>query len=208
MKLISKSISKASILKYIFEILVVAFGVFLGIIVSENISKNKRKKELRTSIVLMLEELNFNRQNLKNSVAYHQILEKNYHKLFSNVTENELDTPYLKSKYEPINKIQNWKGPMIPSIETSMFQSIRTANILQDLDISSIQNISKTYSALENFNQFKNKWWDRFMSLNSETKTRDFMLNFDILFSDIVASETRMIQRIDHEVELLKQIDF
>ena len=208
MKLISKSISKASILKYIFEILVVAFGVFLGIIVSENISKNKRKKELRTSIDLVLEELNFNRQSLKNSVAYHQILEKNYHKLFSNVTGNELDTPYLKSKYAPINKIENWKGPMIPNIETSMFQSIRTANILQDLDITAIQNISKTYSALENFNQFKNKWWDRFMSLNSETKTRDFMLNFDILFSDIVASETRMIQRIDHEVELLKQIDF
>ena len=89
-----------------------------------------------------------------------------------------------------------------------MFQSIRTANILQDLDISSIQNISKTYSALENFNQFKNKWWDHFMSLNSETKTRDFMLNFDILFNDIVASENRMIQSINHEIELLKQIDF
>lgn len=97
---------------------------------------------------------------------------------------------------------------MIPSIETSMYQSIRRANILQDLDISSIQNISKTYSALENFNQFKNKWWDHFMSLNSETKTRDFMLNFDILFNDIVASENRMIQSINHEIELLKQIDF
>lgn len=67
---------KKSVAKYLVELLIVAFGVFLGIMVSEQKAKNRTNENISNSRDMIVEELEVNRQNLVHAVEYHEKLKK------------------------------------------------------------------------------------------------------------------------------------
>lgn len=193
--------------KYFFEILVVAFGVFLGIIVSEAIATNKQNNQTEKSIDYIVKELKRNQEALESSIVYHEKLKISFQELTKDVTEEELQEPYFKSRFAPFNKIEGWKGPSIPKMQNSMYEAAKTANIFQNLDLENLQAVSRIYVRINGFNDFLSIWWNRFMMLGADTKTMDVFINFNILFSDILESEKNLSKDLEVAIDQLQKTD-
>ena len=194
----------ANFRKYLFEILVVAFGVFLGIAVSEAVANNKQKRQTERSIVYIVKELRLNKEALETSISYHEKLKENFQQLTKDITEEELQEPYFKSRFAPFNKIEGWKGPSIPKMQNSMYEAAKTANIFQNLELEELQSVSKIYLRLNAFNEFLNIWWNRFLVIGADTKTMDVFINFNILFSDILQSEKNLKLELQNAIDQLE----
>ena len=191
--------------KYFFEILVVAFGVFLGIVVSEAIATQKQNNQTERSIDYIIKELKLNQEALESSIAYHENLKISFQNLTKDITEEELQEPYFKSRFAPFNKIEGWKGPSIPKMQNSMYEAAKTANIFQNLELDELQSVSKIYLRLNAFNEFLNIWWNRFLIIGADTKTMDVFINFNILFSDILQSEKNLKLDLEKAIDQLKK---
>ncbi len=150
------------IFKYLIEFLIVVFGVFLGIYVSEVQNEKKIKIEKEQSVNYIIEELENNKKRLQESIKYHQSIKTEIDSIAKILDEKDLFTIYIGNKSFQHNKIKGWNGVSVANIESTAFEAAKISGIIKEYDIEFIQKISKIYKQKEK-GAYENEssWWER-----------------------------------------------
>ncbi len=202
-KTIEMKIKKKAVLKYILELLIVAFGVFLGIEVSEYKSDKKMKENVIESLGLITKELQSNSLRLEESIIYHQNIKVGFDSIRKNISMENAYLPYFSNTIFRHNSIPNWNGLGIPGIEDIAFESAKIGGIFQELDIEKIKLISNAYKKLNSNTELGRSLTTKFIGIDSDTKILDIIGIFELLTNDVLMTEIYLKKELDETIEKL-----
>ncbi|MFD2541414.1 hypothetical protein ACFSSB_03720 [Lacinutrix gracilariae] len=198
-------IVKKSILKYFLELLIVAFGVFLGIEVSEYKSDKKMKENINESLKLITKELQSNALRLEKSILYHQKIKVGFDSIRKNVSKENAYLPYFSNSVFRHNSIPSWNGLGIPGIEDIAFESAKISGIFQELDIEKTKLISNAYKKLDANTELGRSLTTKFIGIDSTTKILDIIGILELLTNDVLLTEKYLKKELDETIEKLKK---
>ena len=174
--------------KYFVELLVVAFGVVLGLLVTEWNSNRNTNKDIAQTMIHIVSEIEENIARLNKSIIYHDTLCYNIDNFLATIPEDEFLLPYYQTKYKHF-RIKGWKGTGIASMQSIVYESAKLSGFFQEADLESIRLISKVYKVQEGYLKIGEAPIDNFMGMDSNTKLLDVVGILEILCSDIKNSE-------------------
>ncbi len=183
-----------NILKYILELIVVAFGVFLGIYVSEMKNEEKLYNEKERSIELLRSEVKHNIAELERSIKYFEMIKTNFHTATDSLTTSDLDQYlFVNTKFSTRN-IKNWNGLQVANFESTAFDATKVSGAIRQFDIELIRDISKVYTFQQTTIDNGNKVLDRLINVNSTTKVSDLYNIFYLITNDLLLSEKKLLK--------------
>lgn len=137
---------KLPFIKYLIELLIVAFGVFLGIMISSYQSQKKTEKNIEKSIGFIRQELKSNSEKLERSLSYHIQLKRDFDSIKKELSEDLVMENYFGQSTFRHNRIPNWNGLGTARMDNIAFESAKISGVFQEMDIEEVQAISKAYS--------------------------------------------------------------
>ncbi|SNR15895.1 hypothetical protein [Tenacibaculum jejuense] len=205
MKKIGNSISFKTILRYLAELLIVAFGVFLGVYYSNINNDNKALKEKEKSISLIISELEINKELLEEQIAYHKIIKTEIDSIIPSLTEAKMNlefTPYALKDLE----IKGWKGFLYGRLQKTAYESTKTSGVIKEFDIELIQKLTDTYNFQETYLELGTSILDKAISINSSMKLMDFLATIKLMTSDLLGTEKSLLKKLEKNISELKTI--
>jgi hypothetical protein len=180
---------RKDVLKYLIELLIVAFGVFLGFYVSEWKSNQRVVRNTSQAIANIIEELEINETVLLKSIKYHEKIKENLWERTQTFSQAELRQPYFGSAAFHLTEIEGWVGVGLPAYESIAFEGAKMNGVLQEIDIETVQAIAGAYSKIEFCDEFGKSLFEKMIQMNSETKVADVVGMLELLTSDILTTE-------------------
>ena len=197
-------ITKENIVKYSLESLIEAFGVFLGLVVSDWNSQRKINKQVDRSLTYIIEELQTNVNTLDKAIDYHIKIALEFDSAVSRLDREDYFVNYYASEGFKFNTLPSWSGPGMALLEKSAFESAKIGGVFQELDVSSLQLISKMYSQQETYSMYGKAVFDKLTGINSESKTFDVILILSVMSNDLLNSEKGLKIYLEQNIEKLK----
>ncbi len=196
---------KKSALKYLIELSIVAFGVVLGLMVSECRSKIKIKENVQNSRALIINELEANLTALTNAVNYHQKIKNGFDSLKTDIPTETLLLPYFPKNKFRHEEIPGWNGLGIVNIEDVAFESAKIGSIFQHMDIDEIEQISSIYRELHNLSNHGSNIKDKFLSMNSDTKILDVVGVLEMVIGEYLNNERHLKTELEKTIQKLNK---
>lgn len=207
MKNIGKTIRnlKRPILKYLIELTIVAFGVFLGMMVSEYKSNSKIKENTTKSRSFIVSELETNIEILNRNIHYHEEIKKGFDSLRTNLSEEIAYSTYFANHQFRAEQIPGWAGIGITRLENIAFESAKISGIIQNMDIDEVKQISSAYQILDVNQEFGDRITQKLMAMSSESKILDMIAILELLTNDYLYNERLLVNELNKTVEKLKK---
>ena len=133
-----------SILKYLIEILIVAFGVFLGVYYSNINADNKTQRATEKSLNLIIKELELNKGLLEEHITYHEKIKIEMDSIIPGLSVEKLNSNFTESEFKDI-EIKGWTGFNFARLQKTAFESTKTSGLMKEFDIELIQKLSDIY---------------------------------------------------------------
>ena len=195
---------KKQILKYLIELLIVAFGVFLGIMVSDWRTQKKTERNVSKTRGYIQEELNVNSQKLHIAINYHQHLKRSFDSISNQLPKNLHSEFYYAQTEFRFNEIPQWTGLGMVGLDNIAFESAKVSGVFQEMNIEEVQKIARVYRNIEAYSEFSKKLFEKFLSIQSDTKVIDVMSIFEIMSHDVIMNEIAFKEIIDETSDFLK----
>lgn len=189
--------------KYTLELLIVAFGVILGLFVSNWNSKKATQANIDKTISHLRAELESNVERLASAYVYHESLCTNIDSVVGGLPEEEFLKPIFESSFKHF-KIPGWKGIGIAGLEDIVFESAKVNGVFQEIDIEMIQNISRAYKVQDSYSKLSRAPLDKFLTLDSNAKVLDVVGILELLCSDIKNHEVHASEKLNEILEKIK----
>lgn len=175
--------------KYILEASIVAFGVVLGLYLSERNAKNKTDQNTKETLTYIVEELKANKTELENALEYHKSLSVEFDSIARSMQPSDFEEIYYKSKKFRHFWLPGWKGVGTAKIKTVVYESAKLSGVLQEINIKTIQQIAGTYQWLEDYQKISRIAEDQLLQIDADTKVADVLRVFELLKYDISTYE-------------------
>lgn len=192
-----------SILKYLIEIVIVAFGVFLGVYYSNVNADNQTKNEKNKSISLIISELEHNKELLEEHIAYHKKIKIEIDSIIPSLSEDELYLDFARSELNHL-EIKGWKGFRFARLQKTAFESAKTSGIIKEYNIELIQKISEVYSFQDMYIDFGTSILDKAIGIDSSMKLMDFLGTAELMTSDLLGTEIVLLGKLEKNIIELK----
>ncbi len=192
-----------NILKYLIEIIIVAFGVFLGVYYSNVNAENKTKKEREKSLSLIIGELETNQQLLKRDIGYHETIKIEIDSIIPSLSDKDMYSSFVESEFKH-NEIDGWTGFHFSRLQKTAFESAKTSGIIKDYDIELIQKLSNIYNFQDTYIGFGESILNKAIETNSSTKVVDFIGIIELMTSDLLSVEKQLSKELEKTITELK----
>ena len=195
-----------NIVKYLIELVIVAFGVFLGVYFSTINTEKKTKADKTKSLEIIVSELEYNQKLLTESINYHDGLIvqidsiEEYSSFPMTATMGEMDSEFL------LNKIKGWKGFEFARLQTTAFEGTKISGILKEFNIELIQKISISYESQETYIDFGTSLFNKAISMDSSTKVVDVIGLIDLMTYDLLTMEEKLNLELKNTISELKSM--
>ncbi|QAA81434.1 hypothetical protein EI546_06680 [Aequorivita sp. H23M31] len=199
--------SRIPFVKYLIELLIVAFGVFLGIMISTYQNNNRTEKNIKKSIGFIHRELKSNSQKLDKAIAYHYKLKSSFDSIKKELPSDLAMENYYTQQAFRHNKVPHWTGLGMASMDNIAFESAKISGIFQEMDIEEVQAISRAYSYFDSYTKFSENLMEKLLAIDSNSKVADIIVIFEVLGSDIIITEQRVKEEIDKINSQLENIN-
>ena len=194
---------KLNLGKYFVEMLMIAFGVFLGVYVSEWQQDRRVKANTQLSLNYIVKELDNNMASLAKAVAYHQSVKENLNIVTKPLTSEDMQSPYFGNKSFHFVKIKGWMGINLPDFETIAFESAKLSGVFHQLDFELTQLISKAYRIIDLNEALGKSLMNKMLNMNSLTTTADAVGMMEMLSTDILQSEKSAQKKLNELRDLI-----
>lgn len=91
------SSTKKHIIRYSIELIIVAFGVFLGIIVSNWLAQQKVDNKVKKTLSYIISEMESNSQALERASIYHSKIKDELDSAISTLDREAMSIPYVEN---------------------------------------------------------------------------------------------------------------
>ena len=197
-----------TIVKYVIELLIVAFGVFLGVYLGEQ--KEHKKNEINTynAYTEIISELKINATRLEAAINYHEKIALELDSATSLLSREDYELEYLFNKEKfSFTKIPSWQGFKTAGLSKTYYESARISGIFQDLNINTTQLIANIYEAQENYLDYSKQSLNKLLNMDSDTKIIDVVGQLQHLSKfDIYQTEKYLLNNITNTVEELEKL--
>ena len=187
------------------ELTIVAFGVFLGMMVSEYKSNRKIKENTTKSRSFIVSELETNIQILNRNIQYHEEIKKGFDSLRTNLSEEIAYSTYFSNQQFRAEQIPGWSGIGITRLENIAFESAKIGGIIQNMDIDEVKQISSAYQILDVNQEFGDSITQKLMAMNSASKILDMVAIIELLTNDYLYNEKLLVNELNKTLEKLKK---
>lgn len=195
------------ILKYLIEFLIVAFGVFLGIYVSEWRSQNKMAANVEKSMKYIVEEMESNRDNLEKTIAYHEMIKVNFDSLRRTLSMEDIMQPYFGNDKFRHQQIKGWTGIGLSNFEDIAYESAKISGTIQEIDIELIHLISKMYKQQDFNTEFGKTTLSQMLDMDSNAKVLDVINVIELLTTDVLNNEKHVLKNLNKTIERFSSRD-
>ena len=192
--------------QYGIQLLIVAFGVYLGTYVNEERGRRKMQKEVDLSVKLILEELESNQEILEKTISYHKELKENLATHMSSMKEGDGMKSYFFNDEFKFQKIKGWKGIGVVSLEDLAFEGAKINGITQHMDVERLAIISGVYKYQKVTHELSNSVVQQLMNMDSDTKTIDAMIMLQKLTTDVLENEKGLLRMTSESIEKIKEL--
>jgi len=199
-------IFKNGFTKYFFEALIVAFGVVLGLFLSEWNAQRKSDKNVENTLIYITNEIESNVVKFENAIKYHEQIALKFDSITASLTEKDLDAIYYTNTKFKHFEIPGWKGLGTATPETIIFESAKISGVFQELNITTIKSIASIYKRLEMYAKFSQSQLDQTIAINSETKVIDVYRIIELMKFDILSFEKSLVNELNLCVKELREI--
>lgn len=189
-----------SALRYAIEIVIVAFGVFLGVYYSNLNAAEKTDKEKEKSISLIVQELENNQRLLLKDIEYHEGIKEALDSIFPSLSEEDLYTNFLQSSFKH-EAIDGWKGFVYSRLQQTAFESAKTTGIIREFDLELVQKLSNIYHFQNTYIGFGESILDKAFQTNSDTKVVDFIGIIQLMTSDLLSAEKQLVMELERTLK-------
>ncbi|WP_299245199.1 hypothetical protein [uncultured Aquimarina sp.] len=183
-------------LKYLLEFVIVTFGVFLGIYVSEQENKKKIKQEREKSVNYILEELNDNKHSLEKAISYHQLIKTQIDSIVPTLNKKDVYEVYWGNEKFKHSQIKGWSGVRLANLENTAFEGAKISGMIQEYKIELVHDISKIYNQQKKYTEFGTSILNRMVNINSSTKIIDVFGSIKLMTGDLLFNEKQLLDRI------------
>jgi len=196
-----------NVVKYILELLVVSFGVYLGIYVGERNSQQKTDTNTKKALTQIITELNSNTGRLKSAISYHEQIGIELDSVVSSLERDDYNTLYFENeKFNHNKSLPSWNGINTVKLSSTIFESAKIGGVLQELNISTINLISSAYEFQNIYDDLSKATVKQMMEMDSQTKTSDVIQLLSRLSKyDVVNMEKGLLNHIETNVTELKK---
>jgi len=197
-----------TIAKYLIELLIVAFGVFLGFFVSEWKSQQKIDANTKKTISFIIDEMDSNIEKIEKAINYQQQLLTHVDTLSNTLNRVDVESIYYTNRKFRFDQLPNWRGFGFPNLENIMFESAKINGVLPELDITTTQLIARLYQKQQKYIIFGEQINDRLVTLNSATKVVDVLVLFEMVQFDGLVSGRQLLSEMQKTKEKLKETKY
>ncbi len=204
-KKIRSSKTFKTILRYFSELIIVAFGVFLGVYYGNINTDHKVLRDKEKSISLIISELEVNKELLKEQIDYHTIIKTEIDSIIPSLTPKEMNLEFTPYALKDL-KIKGWKGFLYGRLQKTAYESTKTSGVIKEFDIELIQKLTDTYNFQETYVEFGSSILDKAISINSSMKLMDFFATIKLMTSDLLGTEKSLLKKLEKNIDELKTI--
>lgn len=173
--------------EYFVQIIIVIFGVFLGMMLNEWNSERKASKEQDFALEQILKEIEEHGNWLEKAIPYHNTITQVADSIVRNSDNSILMRPFL------INggwrQIPQWKGTQIFPLHASAYESAKISNVLANIDSELLGQISAYYETINLYNRFCHHITETVFNTTSNTKFIDAIFILLVLKEDLMGYE-------------------
>ena len=195
-----------SLFKYILEAAIVAFGVVLGLYLSEQNAQSKTNENTKVTLDHIVQELRANRELLIQAQEYHKKISIEFDSLSKTVTAADLEQVYYTNNKFKHFKLPGWQGVGTAKVKSIIFESAKLSGVLQELNITTIQNIAEVYETLDAYKNISNTASDGLLNVGASTKVADVFRVFELMKYDIQSFEGYLVKYLDDKANELEEI--
>ena len=154
---------------------------------------------------LIVNELKENLTTVDNSIKYHQQLKPAVIEFISKNKGEDFDKPFLRDSMDLRKMISGWKGIGFPKFKTTVFESVMSTGKLDNIPIENLSEITKIYNYIELYKNVNDVFMEKFMSMDSNTKLKDFAFNLRLLVEDdILGNELQLKAALEKAIKALE----
>ncbi|WP_108869523.1 hypothetical protein [Aquimarina aquimarini] len=195
-----------NILKYLIELIIVTFGVFLGVYFSNINAENKTKADKEKMLEIIVKELEYNQELLKEYIDYHEELKIQIDSIVPSLRDENRFSPLAIDNKFQFNKIKGWKGFQFARLQKTAFEGAKISGILKEFDIELIQKISSSYELQDTYIDFGTSILNKAIDMNSSTKVIDVIGIITLTTSDLLNMEKGLSQGLEKTIAELKTL--
>ncbi len=192
-----------SILKYLVEVIIVAFGVFLGVNYSNINADNKTKKEKERSLNLIIKELELNQQLLEDQISYHKKIKIEMDSIVPSLSKERMLASYTETEVKRL-EIKGWKGFIFARLQRTAFESTKTSGLMKEFDIELVQKLSDIYYFQDIYINFATSVLNKAIEINSSMKMVDLIGTINLMTSDVLGLERQLSEKLEKTLTELK----
>ena len=185
---------KKTLGKIILDLIPVAIGVYVGLLVS-NWNEDKKTQELTIQTIERIEkEVLANQKRIQDVKAYHLMVRD---------TIQKIELPELPSDQD-IFKF--WKGINMPRLQKSTFETAFQTGISSNINITLLEQLNALYASQDAYNEFSNTASQSLYNIDFSKKesTQRMLIFISMIMSDIYYFENSLAKQFDAS---LKAID-
>lgn len=192
-----------SILKYIIEIIIVAFGVFLGVYYSNVNADKKTLKEKNKSLTLIVKELELNKKLLEDHISYHEKIKIEMDSIVPSLSIKQMSSDFTESEFKHM-KIKGWRGFLFARLQKTAFESTKASGLIKEFDIELLQKLSDIYYLQNTYVDFGNSILNKAIDINSSMKMADLIGTIRLMTSDLLGLEKELSKKTEKVITELK----
>lgn len=179
--------AKSKVWEYFIQIIIVIFGVFLGMLLTEWNADRKEENQRNAVLNQILNEIIDHKTKLDVNIPYHEVLTATTDSILRARTISDLKTPFLENG--GWQGIPGWQGIKLFQLHTSGFESAKLSNTLSGMKGERLEAITTYYESVELYNNYVEKVTERIFNINVSTPTIDVLILIQILKGDILGME-------------------
>ncbi len=194
------------VLKYFIELIIVAFGVFLGFYLSNISADRNTQVEKEKTLQLIVKELENNQKLLEPHIKYHEKIKHQIDSLIPALSEKDMQSFYIGNKHFRHDKIKGWKGLQYAQLENIAFEVAKISGIIREYDIELIQNISSVYNHQKRYTDLGALITKKASEFNSSSKVADVIGTIELMSMDLLYAEKRLNKQLETTIDSLKSL--
>lgn|GEM_PF-2794167 len=197
--------TKVKIKSFFFQLFTIAAGVYLGVI-GGNWNDSRKSREAQAVFLDNISmEIRANLKNMEMSLRKHEAMKISMEKLMETVDEEFLNQKFLAN--DGFQMIDEWQGFGVNKPNQNVFKTGLNTNVFSELDFEISSLISGIYSRFDGYTEFTDSILDRALfELNPDTKTQDVFFIIELITTDVLSNERRLLDKVNKSIEKLEKL--
>ena len=182
--------------KIILDLIPVAIGVYVGLLVS-NWNENKKTDQItQNTIERVKREIGLNQNNITDAVTYHSMIRDCIKKL-----------DYVNLPNDP-RAFSFWRGINMPRLYNSAFETIKQTGVANNINPNILEQLNKLYTYQDSYNDFSKTASQSLYNIDftKEDASRRMLTFISMSMSDIYYFEESLQTQFKHTLKIIDSL--